>query len=346
MRRNHLYTPIALAAALVAMAGTLTPVRAQDSDDLQRGVARISLMNGDVNVRRGDSGDWVAGVINAPLMTGDHIATGPSSRAEIQFDANNAIRLGANAEVNLAQVEYGRYQLELARGLSTFRILRQNDVNIEIDTPSVSVRPSRVGSVRILVSDAGETEVTARGGDVEIFTPRGSQWIRSGQTMMARGSSSDPEFQIVAAGGLDDWDRWCESRDRAELQSASARYTPPGVYGTEDLDNYGNWVNVPDYGNVWSPTVAADWSPYYYGRWSWLDWYGWSWISYDPWGWAPYHYGRWFHNDRFGWCWYPGVYSARHYWSPALVAFVGFGGGGGLGFGFGNVGWVPLAHGE
>jgi hypothetical protein len=32
----------------------------------------------------------------------------------------------------------------------------------------------------------------------------------------------------------------------------------------------------------------------------------------------------------------------RHYWSPALVGFFGFGGGG-LGFGFGNIGWVPLA---
>ena len=270
MRRAHFLNPFALAAALAAIAGTVTPVRAQDPDDLQRGVARISVMNGDVNVRRGDSGDWVAGVINAPLMTGDHIATGPASRAEIEFDASNVLRLGANAEVNLAQLEYGRYQLELARGLSTFRILRPNDVNIEIDTPSVSVRPSRAGSVRILVSDAGETEVTARGGDVEVFTPRGSQWIRSGQTMMARGSSADPEFQIVPAGGLDDWDRWCDSRDRAELQSASSRPTsPPGVYGTEDLDNYGNWVSVPEYGNVWSPTVAADWSPYYYGRWSW-----------------------------------------------------------------------------
>jgi hypothetical protein len=36
----------------------------------------------------------------------------------------------------------------------------------------------------------------------------------------------------------------------------------------------------------------------------------------------------------------------RHYWSPGLVAFFGFGAGGfnlGFGFGFGHVGWVPLA---
>jgi hypothetical protein len=33
----------------------------------------------------------------------------------------------------------------------------------------------------------------------------------------------------------------------------------------------------------------------------------------------------------------------RHYWSPALVGFFGYGGGMGFGFGFGNVGWVALA---
>src|SRR5262245_35730575 len=101
MRRISSMKYLALTGALLAAAGTLTPAGAQEPDDLKRGVARISLMNGDVNVRRGDSGDWVAGVINAPLMTDDRISTGPSSRAEVEFDASNVIRLGANAELRL-----------------------------------------------------------------------------------------------------------------------------------------------------------------------------------------------------------------------------------------------------
>ena len=226
----------------------------------------------------------------------------------------------------------------------TYSMLRTTDSNVEIDTPSVSVRPTRQGSFRISVNDAGETEVSARGGDVEVFSPQGSQWVHSGQTLMARGTDADAEFQIVASGGPDDWDRWSDSRDNLITQSVSSRYVGSGVYGAEDLDSAGTWSNVPEYGNVWHPTaVAADWAPYQSGRWVWEDWYGWTWVSYDPWGWAPYHYGRWFHNDSLGWCWYPGLIGARHYWSPALVGFFGFGGGGGIGFGFGNIGWVPLA---
>ena len=334
----------ALAVGALALAGAVLPAFAQDQDDLKRGVARLSLMNGEVSVRRGDAGEWVAGVINAPLLSDDHVATGANSRTEVQFDTSNVLRLGANAELRLTQVEYGHYQLDLARGVMTYRVLRNANEVVEIDTPSLSVRPTREGSVRISVNDAGETEVTARGGDVEIFNPRGSQWLRNGQTMLARGAAGDSEFQVVNAGGPDEWDRWCDSRDRMILQSVSARNVGPGVYGTEDMDAAGTWNNVPEYGNVWHPTaVPADWAPYQAGRWVWDDWYGWTWVSSDPWGWAPYHYGRWFHHDRFGWCWYPGLMTARHYWSPALVAFVGFGGGGGIGFGFGNIGWVPLA---
>ena len=48
-----------------------------------RGVARISLLNGDVTVRRGDSGDAIAAAINAPVVAADHLLTGPMSRTEL-----------------------------------------------------------------------------------------------------------------------------------------------------------------------------------------------------------------------------------------------------------------------
>jgi hypothetical protein len=326
-------------------AGAWTPALAQEPDDLKRGVARISLLNGEVNVQRGDSGDWVAAAVNAPVMAQDRITTGGTSRAEVQFDWANMLRIGSNAEISVAQLEYKRYMLQLARGTVTFRVLRDSDADVELDTPSVSVRPSRRGVYRISVRDDGTTEVTVRAGDVEVFTPRGSQRLTAGQRMEARGTASDPEFQIAAAYPADEWDRWNESRDLALERSSSYRYVSRDVYGADDLDANGTWVYDAPYGYVWRPTVAVGWAPYRYGRWAWVDWYGWTWVSYDSWGWAPYHYGRWYYGGR-GWCWYPGGIGVRHYWSPALVAFFGFGGGGGvhvgIGVGWGNVGWVPL----
>jgi hypothetical protein len=287
----------------------------------------------------------VAGIINAPLMAEDYIATAPNSRAEVQFDNANLLRLGGMAQIHLTTLQSDRYQLELAQGTLTYRILRPSSASIEIDTPNVSVRPSKIGVYRISVTEAGETQVTVRAGDVEVFTPRGSQWVNAGQTMIARGPASDPEFRIAAAIASDDWDRWNETRDRSLLESPSAQHVPPGVYGAEDMDGYGRWVNVPDYGSVWQPTVVPGWAPYSCGRWIWEDWYGWTWVDCAAWGWAPFHYGRWFWGANYGWLWYPGVIGVRHYWAPGLVAFFGYGGGFGVGFGFGfgSLGWVPLA---
>ena len=152
----------------------------------------------------------------------------------------------------------------------------------------------------------------------------------------------EPEFRVVPAIAMDEWDGWNEQRDQEMLNSPSYRKVPHDVYGTEDMDQHGVWVEEPSYGQVWSPSVNPDWAPYQNGRWVWEDYYGWTWVSYDPWGWAPFHYGRWFYTGLHGWCWYPGGFGP-HYWSPALVAFFGFGPGVGVGFGFGNIGWVALA---
>ncbi|MFN7997490.1 MAG: DUF6600 domain-containing protein [Bryobacteraceae bacterium] len=324
--------------------GQDTPPDPPDQAEVpERGVARLSVINGDVSVRRGDSGDWVAAVANAPLMVEDRVSTNAGSRAEVQFDAGNVIRIGANAEIRLARLEYGHFGIQVAHGTVTFRVLRDLHAQVELDTPPVSIRPSHVGIYRVYVKEDGQTEITVRAGDVEIYTPRGVEQLQAGQTMLVRGNPSDPEFRIVPAIANDEWDRWNAQRDREFQNSSSARYVPEGVYGTEELDNSGRWVDIPQYGEVWTPSVAPDWAPYHYGRWVWEDWYGWTWVSYDPWGWAPHHYGRWFYSAPYGWCWYPGAIG-RHYWSPALVAFFGFGGGGvGIGFGFGNIGWVPLA---
>ncbi len=314
----------------------------QDPAAPERGVARISVMNGEVSVKRGDSGDWVAGIINAPLMVDDRVAAGANSRAEVQFDSANLIRIGANAEVRIAELGMSHYHLQIGHGTVTYRVLRDTQAQVEVDTPTVSVRPLHVGAYRIYVQEDGQTEITVRLGSVEVATPKGTEQVQAGQTMLARGNPADPEFQVVNAIAQDAWDRWNEQRDHEMLSSESYRNVPQDMYGAEDMDNHGRWVQDSSYGQVWSPTVDPDWAPYQNGRWVWEDYYGWTWVSYDPWGWAPFHYGRWFFSGVNGWCWYPGAFG-RHYWSPAMVAFFGYGPGVGVGFGFGNVGWVALA---
>jgi hypothetical protein len=328
--------------------GLRTPVLAQaeDPDAAEHHAGRISVLNGEVSIRH-DESELSAAALNAPVFAGDRILTGAGSRGEVEFDSASAVRLAPQTEIRIADLQYHRYQIQLAGGSITYRVHRDTDAQAEIETPVVSIRPRVRGTYRITLRPDGTVEVTVRSGEADVFSPNGSEVVRSGQTMLARGSGADTEYQIAAAAPEDEFDRWNAERDAAVERSVSSRYVSPDIYGTEDLDNYGNWVYDDPYGWVWSPRVAAGWAPYREGRWVWTDYYGWTWISYDPWGWAPYHYGRWYWGPR-GWLWYPGVIGPRYYWSPALVGFFGWGSPGysfsfGFGFGFSNIGWCPLA---
>ena len=84
----------------------------------------------------------------------------------------------------------------------------------------------------------------------------------------------------------------------------------------DQLSDYGDWVEVGDYGYGWQPRdVDEDWRPYSDGRWASTE-AGWTWLSDEPYGWAVYHYGRWAQIERKGWVWIPGTE-----WAPAWVSW-------------------------
>ena len=128
---------------------------------------------------------------------------------------------------------------------------------------------------------------------------------------------------------LDSFDSWCDERDLREDHSVARRYVSDDVIGYEDLDDYGGWRPVPEYGTVWFPHVSVvGWAPYRFGHWAWVSPWGWTWVDDAPWGFAPFHYGRWVFVGG-GWGWVPcpppvvAVAYVRPVYAPALVAWVG-----------------------
>ncbi|HKC65369.1 MAG TPA: DUF6600 domain-containing protein, partial [Pyrinomonadaceae bacterium] len=116
---------------------------------------------------------------------------------------------------------------------------------------------------------------------------------------------------------------------------ASYHYVDNTIPGVWSLDQYGDWVNLNDYGYVWQPRVETGWAPYQQGYWTMDDPYGLTWVSDEPWGYAPYHYGRWVDLSN-QWYWVPDRVNTQPTYSPALVAFVPL-------TQTNEIGWVPLA---
>jgi len=333
--------------------GAPPPGAPQQAPTSDPAVARISFIHGDVSTQHSGSNDWSAATLNTPVVNGDRISTGPNARAEIQLDHANILRMSDQATANVMNLAHNQMQLQVGQGLVNFDVLKNNDSGVEIDTPNVAIRPQLgEGSYRILVNSDNETIVDVRRGSAEIATPQGSTRVERDQRITIQGNADNAQYQVSGAPGRDDWDKWNSDRDHMIESAASWGHTNPYYTGTQDLDAYGRWSDVPDYGAVWFPAAGPGWVPYRDGRWVYEPYYGWTWVSYEPWGWAPYHYGRWFVYGG-NWGWWPGpVYGGyRPLWAPAYVSFFGFGGGGwgvgvGFGFGFGNVGWLPCGPGD
>ncbi|PJE57737.1 MAG: hypothetical protein COU82_00255 [Candidatus Portnoybacteria bacterium CG10_big_fil_rev_8_21_14_0_10_38_18] len=85
----------------------------------------------------------------------------------------------------------------------------------------------------------------------------------------------------------------------------------------ETLTKYGNWVEDPDYNQVWVPNAnkdQTDWMPYQNGTWQDYRDGTYLWSSYEPFGYITYHFGRWQWHPIRGWYWIPTAV-----WGPAWV---------------------------
>jgi hypothetical protein len=327
---------VGLLAALLAVA--VVPVLADAGNPPSR-VARLSYQSGTVSFRPGTVEDWTVASLNYPLTTGDHLWADAGAQVEMHV-GSTAIRMSSQTALAILNLDDQMAQFSLTQGVLEVHIrYLGNQEAYEIDTPNVAVSLVQPGDYRIDVDgDNNVTTVTVRGGEAQVNGGGAAFSILAGQS--ARISGVDTVSQnLGSAPPPDQFDNWCQLRDRREDQSQSVRYVSRGTIGYEDLDQYGVWRQVPPYGWVWAPTgMAPGWAPYRYGHWAWVDPWGWTWIDDAPWGFAPFHYGRWAFSS-IGWVWVPGAMATRPVYAPALVAFVGVGG-------VGMAAWFPLGPGE
>jgi hypothetical protein len=328
----------ALCACVVAFASP-----ADDERDFyeNRRVARITLTNGDVQIRRAGSKEWEEAAPNVPLLEGDRLATGDNSYLEIQFNNRNYLRVDEYSILQIVTLRNEGIALSLPEGSLSLRLsdFKREKEYFEIDAPNMTVAARKEGLYRIdspreSRSDREVLVTVTGGGEARVYTESSGFSIRNGrQARVFLDGDYAGEFELTAARSFsDDFDRWVgEREDKLSRRRSDYAYYDPQIYGADELYDYGEWVYTNDYGYVWRPyrnVIASyrDWSPYRYGHWRYLPSYGWTWIADEPWGWATSHYGRWVYiNGYWNWCPYDSWRSRRIYWQPSLAIFVNIG---------------------
>jgi hypothetical protein len=319
-----------LAALAVA---TVLLLPAALADDAARAVsaARLSSVDGQVQISQGNQVIADQAVANAPLFEGTRVATAEDGRAEVQFEDGSVARLSPNSSLTLTvlrgQGGVGDTEIMLNTGLGYF----------ELRGAGSAGQPSQAGT-RIRF---GDSVVTAGGFTVlriNLDNQPGELAVFSGNAHMERGSALAVDLhggESVALNGADpshydlsesiepdSWDTWNSDRDQVLAAEGSSRtaatqgFADSGNPAWNDLDANGNWYNVPGQGNIWSPYDASDtgFDPYGSGYWMWTPGYGDVWVSGYSWGYLPYQCGSWNFYDGFGWGWAPGMGGCAPWW--------------------------------
>jgi hypothetical protein len=360
LRRPTISTCLFLLFTLLATF-TIT-VRADDDSDRDEydesaRVARVSMIRGDVQLKRNTSQTWETARVNFPLVEGDTLATtGQDARLELQIDARNFVRVGGDSILRVVSLRDEGVALSLSEGVATIRLARfdRNKEYFEVDAPGTTLAAEKRGVYRLDVSQTGSVRLSVRdSGQARIYSETSGFTLRDGRGAELINNGTDAgDWELSRADSFDSWDRWVDERERYLASSlryeGRDRYYDSDVWGAEELDAYGDWVYASDYGWVWRPYSTAvnnysNWAPYRYGHWVWCPPYGWTWVGDEAWGWAPYHYGRWVYYNN-SWCWAPrglGYVAHRSWWRPALVVFVY------IPTSYGErVCWYPLTYGQ
>lgn len=322
--------------------------------------ARIQRVDGQVGVnqsRDSSNSQWVAATTNTPITVGDRIYTRDNSRSEIAFTGRNFATIEANTALDVLDLSSQRTQVALRNGSGLFEVGSLGSSQLfEVATPCGAVDLEKPGVYQVSIDQNGNAVAVAFSGEAQIVGQNGTGHIAEGENLaiscesgsQAVMSRVDPE---QAGATLDNYyrSRYPRSYD-GRYRNYSAYLSDPDYYdpsrryvsynyvndyipGVDDLDDYGDWQNVSNYGYCWHPRVANDWAPYQSGSWT-MDYpYGLTWVSNEAWGYAPYHYGRWTYASN-EWFWVPDGGRTYPTYSPALVAFIPFGDT--------SVGWVAL----
>jgi hypothetical protein len=310
-----------LVIPVVALAGIIGP-------------ARVVLIEGDVMFHTPDTEEWLPASINTPLDEGDALWIPTGSRSEIQLTNGTVIRVDGGSQLDLIAFDDGFTHLHLASGRLYLRTALKAEINsLQIDADDTTILPDARTRLRIDMLPNSQEDVSIFKGSAYVEGNGNRTKVRAGEHIALEEGHSE----LLSLNSPDDWERWNSERDRNQSRTSTTNLPDELQAYSRELDTQGRWVQTPEYGMVWRPTVilSDDWAPYRSGRWIWKG-DDYVWISYENWGWAPYHYGRWAVVSGFGWCWVPPA-RGDIYWGPGYVGWYRNGT---------NVGWTPLAPGE
>ena len=276
---------IGLVAVVLGAVALLPRLRADDASQGAGGAARLSSVEGQVQISQGGQILADPALVNTPLFAGTQIETGDDGKAEIQFDDGTIARISPDSSLTLRTIsEGGVTEIVLDGGLAYFELQGNGpagDTRIRFGDAVATASSFTVMRVKL---DNPPGELAIFSGDAHLQQGNGLAVDLRGGESIALSTGNGGRYNLSQTIEPDSWDTWNSDRDEA-LNAAATDQTEAAREVTNndnsnpqwnDLDANGNWYNVPGQGYVWSPYEASSvsWDPYGCGHWMWTPQFG------------------------------------------------------------------------
>lgn len=280
--------------------------------DSQARVVRLSEVQGDVQVDRNAGQGLEKAFLNLPITQGVKLQTGKDGRAEVEFEDGSTLRVTPETVITFPQLSLRDSgakvsTVHLQEGSAYVNFAGSKDDEFTLTFAHEKLALAHSAHLRLEMGDADAT-LAVFNGEVQVQGDAGTVAVSKNHTAQFD-LTDDDHYELAKSVEPDPFDQWDKEQNQYHQQYASNSYSSysPYAYGTNDLNYYGSFSNVPGYGNVWQPYFAgAGWDPFMNGAWAFTPGFGYGWVSGYPWGWTPYHYGSWVYLPTSGWGWLPG----------------------------------------
>jgi len=280
--------------------------------DSQARVVRLSEVQGDVQVDRNAGQGLEKAFLNLPITQGVKLQTGKNGRAEVEFEDGSTLRVTPETVITFPQLSLRDSgakvsTVHLQEGSAYVNFAGSKDDEFTLTFAHEKLALAHSAHLRLEMGDVDAT-LAVFNGEVQVQGDAGTVAVSKNHTAQFD-LTDDDHYELAKSVEPDPFDQWDKEQNQYHQQYASNSYNSysPYAYGTNDLNYYGSFSNVPGYGNVWQPYFAgAGWDPFMNGAWAFTPGFGYGWVSGYPWGWTPYHYGSWVYLPTSGWGWLPG----------------------------------------
>jgi FecR protein len=233
-------------------------------------IVRISYVQGDVRISRGKENEratgntWEVAEANLPLESGFNLVTGPTGRAEIEFEDTSTVYLAENSALGFNELrtyqDVPYTELALLSGMATLHVhLAAAGELFVLRTPTNAMTLKYPEDSYVRVNSFLDGMRVTPLANMMAYQP-GSTEAKE----MAKGASFSygTSGQIAAPGPTDaaalaQWDGWVSDRvtsrsvAMASAMKASGLASP--IPGLADMYGAGKFFSCEPYGTCWEP---------------------------------------------------------------------------------------------